>query len=128
MRLHNAYSKMYTKLFESLKKLTDLDLQRICVNMESNQFWEDCNRFLVDRGYVRAKNLTQLKEDQTSLINLYKLHAVHFCTSQLLLLSNKIRFVTKRQKDDIGDSDQEDKGAQKNDDQSEESDYRDDDF
>ena len=38
-RLYNAYNKMYTRLFENLKKLRDLDLQRICIMLDAQEFW-----------------------------------------------------------------------------------------
>lgn len=65
------------------------DLNRVVVNIESEDFWGDCNRFLVELGYVEAGNLKHLRDDTSSLIGLYKLHACHYVTHHILCLQAK---------------------------------------
>lgn len=78
-------------MFDALKESRDHELQRIVTGMESAEFWQECKRFLVDRGYIKPQNLMHLKEDTFSLINLYRLHACHYVTSQILALQIKAK-------------------------------------
>ena len=54
--------------------------------MDSQEFLNECNRFMVFKGCVDADNIWHLSDDLDSLINLYKMHAIYFTTSQMLVL------------------------------------------
>ena len=89
--ISKSLTKYYWELFEACKGCTELDLQTIVVTIDAEAFWNDCNRFLVDGGYISAKNLLHLKEDTTSLVNLYRLHACHFVTNQIINIETKAK-------------------------------------
>lgn len=49
-------------------------------SIETQDFWNECLKLLVEKGYVDVDNLLYLKADLFSLINLYRLHAVNYVT------------------------------------------------
>ena len=49
-------------------------------SIETQDFWNECLKLMVEKGYVDVDNLLYLKADLFSLINLYRLHAVHYVT------------------------------------------------
>ena len=73
-----ALEIVYAQLFSYLWTCSHTDLNYIALEVESSDFWDDCNRFMVDLGYVEGSNLMHLKEDTSQLINMYKLHACHY--------------------------------------------------
>lgn len=59
--------------------------------MELVEFWQECTKFLVDKGYVKQTNLEPLKDDMYSLIGIYRLHAFHYVNSQMIAVHNFVR-------------------------------------
>lgn len=45
-------SKYYWELFEALKAITEKEMASIVIDMEPEDFWNECSKFLVDKGYV----------------------------------------------------------------------------
>lgn len=60
--------------------ITTDELNGIVCSIETQDFWNECLKLMVEKGYVDVDNLLYLKADLFSLINLYRLHAVHYVT------------------------------------------------
>lgn len=71
--------------------------------MDSQEFLNECNRFMVFKGYVDADNIWHLSDDLDSLINLYKMHAIYFTTSQMLVLQTFVTSKVRRLFLDLGE-------------------------
>lgn len=74
-------TKYYWDAFEALNLISDEELNSIVCSIDTQDFWNECLKLMVDKGYVEIDNLLHLKADLSSLINLYRLHAVHYVTN-----------------------------------------------
>lgn len=82
--LINEISKYYWDAFEALNFITTKELNIIVSCFDTQDFWNECFKLLVDKSYVDVNSLLYLKSDYVSLMNLYKLHGMNYITQQMI--------------------------------------------
>jgi len=78
--LISEISKYYWDAFEALNFITKKELNIIVSCFDTQDFWNECLKLLVDKGYVDVGSLLHLKSDYVSLMNLYRLNGMNYVT------------------------------------------------
>ena len=87
----NGYKKQYMKMFETIRSATKADMQTVIDSFPPKVFYEQIKNFLSSGGYVPEENLVLLKQDPFTMLNLFRIHGIHYCVRQQEKLTEKLK-------------------------------------
>lgn len=83
-------TKEYWRAFDALVGSIDLDWELVVHSFKNVQFYESARQFLVVKGkFLTNDHMINLKEDPKTILNLYRMHMLHWKTAQINTIESK---------------------------------------
>ena len=83
-------SQISENLWEKLsliQSITKQDLLAVVKQIDVEQFWIDCQKFLtIENKFIKEENILLLKDDSHTLANMYRLFSIYYVTKLLVNL------------------------------------------
>lgn len=90
-------NKEYWEIFEALRRCNEVDFDKVIASFQKNFLFAHAVKFIVSRAkFLEEKDLQHMKADMKSVMNIYKLYAIHFITQQAVNVSEMTKKKSKK--------------------------------